>query len=725
MKSGNSDEQRLPGRHLVLLGMGHTNAHILRMFSMQPIADTHLTCLSNTLFATYSGMLPATLAGQNSPEDMQIDLVRLCAKAGVRLINSEVTQLDPVSRTIRFADRPDMTFDALSIGIGSVPSTCDVLLNSDRVIRIKPMQTFLPRLSAAVTEHRPAEDRSMRIVVVGSGVAGLEVAFCLIPFLQRHGVVAPEIQLVTRSEQVADGVTDSMRRRIIRRLEDRSIEVRNGQTVQSVIGSDVVLKGGRQLSVDLVIWATGASPPPLIEQLNLPTDERGFLSTDATLRSTSGQPIFAVGDCGSMMGQPLPKAGVYAVRQGPVLWHNLQATLNHQPLISYQAQSTFLKLLNTGDGQAIGEWKGLSFSGAWVMNLKNRIDLGFIRKFRTPDSNPSETPMQCTGCGCKLSSDVLLASLRSGTEEIAVEDAAVMPTDAGTIVASTDFFALPFNDPWLNGRVTALHSASDLTAMNCAPKAALANVVLPGGSPEHQRSALKEFLQGASLELQAMNARLVGGHTIVGPRWEAGFTVIGTASPDVRLLQKNQLQSGDLLFLTKPLGSGILLAAHHQGQCRSDWYESLLNVLLQRQDGWRAVISDCQLQAGTDVTGFGLAGHLLEMLTASRVHGRISLNAIPCMNGVQELVERGFESSLAPDNRAVRRQIDVSPDIADQWKFATIFDPQTCGGLLLAVRPEVADRFLKSAVEHHLATPVQIGEVTPYRTETPELNVVS
>src|SRR5262245_10072292 len=170
----------LPEHDVVLLGVGHTNAHVLRMWRMEPIRGARLTCVSDAPVATYSGMLPGVLAGQYEPEAMEIDLVRLCAAAGARLILGDVSGLDRGRRELLFADRPPLPFDVLSIGIGSVPTRDGLQSADETLLPIKPMQTFLPRLKERVRASiASVKGRPLQVVVVGGGVGGVEIALCL------------------------------------------------------------------------------------------------------------------------------------------------------------------------------------------------------------------------------------------------------------------------------------------------------------------------------------------------------------------------------------------------------------------------------------------------------------------------------------------------------------------------------------------------------------------
>jgi selenide, water dikinase len=374
-----------PPSDVVLLGIGHTNAHILRMWRMRPPPGARLTCISDHRIATYSGMLPGVLAAQYPPERMEIDLERLTAAAGARLVIGDVTGLHLEDRTLRFEDRPPLRFDLLSIGIGSTPGFDGVrVVDGARLLPIKPMQSFLPRLDHRIRQALSSRAAPpVRIAIVGGGAGGAEVALCLPPHLRRQlGTVPFELTTVTANGRLPAGSLPRTARRVERILTGRGVRLLKGSRVVEVDGRVVLLDDGTSVEADVIVWATAAAPPPLLARMGLPTDERGFLLTHETLQSTSGAPVFVVGDTGTIAGAPTPKAGVYAVRQGPVLWDNIQRALRGAPLRRYDPQRRFLRLLNTGDGRAIAEWRGLSFEGAWCWWLKDAIDTRFMKKYQ-------------------------------------------------------------------------------------------------------------------------------------------------------------------------------------------------------------------------------------------------------------------------------------------------------------------------------------------------------
>lgn len=715
--------ERLPSRHVVLLGIGHTNAHILRMYGMQGLEDTALTCISNYNVATYSGMMPAVLAGQVRPEQMQIDLVRLCSSAGARLVTEAVTGLDPKAQRIIFKHRPPMPYDVLSVGIGSTAARANIDLSDDHIVEIKPMQTFLHRLQQTLQRLQPTVcDRPLQVAIAGSGAAGVEVAFCLPVFLEQHWKSKFELSVVTRSPEILANASPATRELALAELHRRQVKTFTHASISSVQHDCLKTADGTEIPADIVIWSTGAAAPELLSHLRLETDDRGFLLTRPTLQSTTNPHVFAVGDSGTIQHSPTPKAGVYAVRQGPVLWENLQRTLADVPLVTYKPQRSFLQLLNTGDGSAIGQWKGFSKSSRWLMNLKHSIDSKFMKMYE-PIQMADDEPMQCRGCGCKVGAGLLNSALPSAGD-IQFDDAAeVGKTENYKIVASTDFFTSPFLDPYLAGRVAALHAASDIVASGASPKHALSNVVVPEGPPGPQQSTLCELLAGAKREFDAMGAAIVGGHTIEGPRLEIGFTVIGNAVGD-HLLQKQNLTEGDGLYMTKPLGIGVLLAAQMRSRCNAEHYSQLVQAMLERQHAYAALAINSGVTAGTDITGFGLAGHLLEMLEASNIAATLHLDDIPTLAGSTDAISAGIQSSLAPSNRLAVAKVDASSAVRQKPCFDLLFDPQTCGGLLLGVAERDADQINTAVVDAGLRPLMKIGTVDALTDGNRPLQVV-
>ncbi|HLJ11086.1 MAG TPA: selenide, water dikinase SelD, partial [Planctomycetaceae bacterium] len=305
------------------------------------------------------------------------------------------------------------------------------------------------------------------------------------------------------------------------------------------------------------------------------------------------------------------------------------------------------------------------------------------------------------------------------------DDAAVLDRQAAPVdVLSVDFFPAFLDEPYLVGRVSALNALSDLWAMGSEPLGAMAVVTLPEGSATQQTELLYQLLAGGLRELTAAGAALWGGHTTQGPELTVGFTVAGRLGEKAPFAKAN-LHPGDRLILTKQLGTATLLAGHRRSLCQAAWMEGMLAHMLESNAVPARLARTFGLSAVTDVTGFGLAGHLLEMLDASRVSARLSLASLPLLDGFVELSGMGLRSSLDPSNRGAESRCRVASDgLSSQPQYHALFDPQTSGGLLLGVPADRADDFLTKLREAGLSSAVEIGEVSE-RSEAPVLDITA
>ena len=665
---------------------------------------------------------------------MEIDLIRLAQSAGARVIIGEVTGLDQENRQLLFRSRPPLAFDIMSIGIGSRPTFSGVEIADDApLLAVKPMQTFLGRLESRLNELRSTTSNP-KITVVGGGVGSIEIAFCLYerffgkPKHQESSWptdLQPEIALVTRGAEVGSGLLDSTVNKTRREFEKRNIGVHTGATVASVDKDGLVLATGERINSDVVIWATGAVAGPLLGKLGLETDERGFLLTKDNLEVTKMSGVFAVGDTGTMVGSKLSKAGVYAVRQGPILHKNILRKINGSDnLLPFKPQSDFLKLINLGNDRTIAEFKGRSFLGGWCWKVKDRIDVKFMRMYQdykpmkmTVDLSDDDEPMRCLGCGGKIGGEILSSVLKElqidDHPDVKIglnnpDDAAVIATKNNEVTVTTDFFASPFDDPYLAGRIAVLNSASDCFVMGAKPTAALAIVQVPTGHPRAQTQVMREVMTGSVEEFNRMGAAIVGGHSIEGPRMMIGYTVLGQQITDPKT--KGNLQPGDQLILTKPLGTGVLLAGWMQCQMPAVCFQPLMDAMLKSNEIALELVEKFPVSAMTDVTGFGFIGHLIELMLASKTSVNLDVASIPVLPGCREMIAAGIESTLAPDNRSLSGKIDFENLDTNAKSVGPLFDPQTSGGLLFGIRSELTDQVVTFLQEHGFEETTVVGE---------------
>ena len=715
-------------KSVVLVGAGNAHLGFLMRWGMRPAPGVAVTLISEASVIPYSAMVPGHIAGDFSRDEITIDLVRFAQSVGVRFIAACVTGIDTRLRRVLFNGRPPITYDAVSLGVGSLPAFPAEPPAGDLGFTMRPLGNLITKIDMLDRELGQSP-RPVHCVVVGGGASGCELALAIRKRLGRHAGF--RLTLLHSGPALLPEFPAAVGRAFEAAFTEQGVEFQVNARVTGAADGKVQLEGQPAIAADMVLWATQAAPPPLDHECGLALNDAGFIRIQATLQSVSDPAVFATGDCVAFDGYPdLPRNGVYAVRQGPVLFDNILAFLRELPLRPFRPQRTCLCLMSTADGEAVLRYGPLVWKSRSARGLKDRIDRRWIRKFRDiramePASNgQSEAPlMRCGGCGSKISSDVLSSVLKRidvpddprvlmGCR--AGEDAAVhrvrpelFGTDPKRLVEvqTVDYFKAFIDDPYRFGRIAALNSVSDLYAMNARPFSALAIATLPYARGPIQEAQLYELLAGATESLRELGVVLTGGHTTEGPELALGFSVTGYGEED-RLFQKGLLKPGDRLILTRPLGSGALLAAWMRGECPAAWFEPMMAAMLVPNRRPGEIFAEQGVVACTDVTGFGLAGHLLEMLDASRVSAALKAADVPRYAGFDEVTSRGIVSTLHGDNAKAACRVEGAAPLP-----AWLFDPQTSGGLLGAVKPELVDSTLRQLHEAGFRDSAVIGEV--------------
>ncbi len=258
---------------------------------------------------------------------------------------------------------------------------------------------------------------------------------------------------------------------------------------------------------------------------------------------------------------------------------------------------------------------------------------------------------------------------------------------------TVEFFRAIADDPYLFGKIAANHSLGDIFAMGAEAQTALAIATVPYGLEGKVEDVLTQMLLGAEEVLHDAGAALVGGHSSEGVELSLGFAINGLADPQ-DYLHKGGMQPGDRLLLTKPLGTGTLFAADMRLHAKGRWVAGALAAMLQSNREGAACLRRYHATACTDVTGFGLLGHLVEMTKASDVDAELNLPQIPFLEGAQETVKAGIFSSLQPQNTRLRRAVRDLDVVAAAPDYPLLFDPQTAGGLLATVPAEHVEECL-------------------------------
>ena len=725
-------------KRIVLIGGGHCHVTVLRAFGMNPEPGVALTLIARELDAPYSGMLPGFVAGHYTLDDCHIDLVRLAQFADVRLIHGEAIGIDRGPRRVLIQGRPPVGYDLLSIDTGITPLLDDIVGAAEHAIAVKPVSTFAPRW-AALLERALAKDGVRRIAVIGTGAAGFELCLAMRHRLRaeapRRGIDPEAYSFVLiGSGGVLPSHNARARRLAAAALSDAGVEVMAADAAVAVSAGGVTLASGREIAADAVLVTTKAAPPAWFAETGLPRDARGFLAVRPTLQLTGDDDVFAVGDCATVLEHPRERAGVFAVRQGQPLVENLRRRAKGQPAQPFKPQRQFLTLLALGGKSAIAARGSWAARGGWAWTWKDRIDRAFMDKFNilpTMDGTDAEG-MRCGGCAAKIGPVTLARALdRLGAAPTNVtvtdlsprDDAALLDLGAANLRLETvDFFRAVWPEPYVLGEVAAAHALSDIFAKGGKPDHALATAVLPYGSPRQSEDDLFQLMAGARAIFDREGVALVGGHSGEGAELSVGFFVSGTVAPD-RVLRKSGLAVGDALILTKPLGTGILFAAWMRGKARAREIETALaGMRCTNKDAAHILVSH-GATAMSDVTGFGLAGHLIEMLEASQRVARLVFDACPLLPGVAALAQSGIGSTLLPENLSLATK--VAGDALDDTMLRILFDPQTSGGLLAGIPAARAGACLEQLQSLGIAA-ARIGDVVALAgSERPHIAVVS
>jgi selenide,water dikinase len=684
---------------------------------MQPVPELKLTLVSRSAYASYSGMLPGFIAGHYGFDDCHVDLRRLARFAGADFVPAEVSGLDPENRFLYLAGRPALRYDFLSLNVGAQPRLPSLNAPAIRVFPVKPVDALLEGIHE-LDRMLDAGAQHVDIAVVGGGAGGVELMLALQHRLRDKGFDKQCIfRLVTDQAQILPGHNAKARDHFSCVLVDRDIEVVLNERVTAIESAGLHCASGREILADIVIWAIGVAAPNWLKQTGLTLDTKGFPQVSARLQSTSRPNIFAAGDIAGSVATPLPKSGVYAVRQGRVLAANLRRYFQGRRLKRYRPQAHALALISTGDRYAVASRGSLYLAGAWLWHVKDRIDRRFMAKYaELPAMHESEThaqtnvkqdhveqlsqpAMRCGGCGAKVGSTVLTRVLKRlaiqspagvdvGLE--AMNDAAVFtPPEGKKLVQSIDYFRDFLGDPYLLSEIAANHALSDLYAMGAQPHSALAMATVPFAEEGVMEEQLYQLMAGAVRTLSAAGATLLGGHSGEGVELAIGFSVTGTI--DARdLARRRMVGPGQALILTKPLGTGVLFAADMRHRAQGRWIDAAVAIMRQSNYEAACCLRAYDVSACTDVTGFGLVGHLLTLLRPTGAGADIELEKLPLLEGALDCIDAGLFSSMQPQNIRQRHEVAANDALRQRPMWPLLFDPQTSGGLLAAVPVENA-----------------------------------
>ncbi len=681
-----------------------------------------ITLVNKASTTIYSGMFPGVLAGKYKIDEILIDLRSLASKAGVSFVMAEIEGIDSKKKRLLLAGRPEIEYSLLSLNIGTMTNlNSKFLISGDKDLAV-PIKPFSESYKFIIDQDIHNDNSFAKpFVIIGGGFAGIEIAFSLRKRWPKRSII-----LKVKSRR-------KLNKNLLKKLKELKIEITQEDT--SILYPKLICTGNKSFD-----W---------IKASGFPVDEDGRILTKNTLQVLNHPDLFAVGDCGVIKDCPRPSSGVWAVRSAKPLAKNLEAISKGLKLEGWKPQRKAIQLLDinsiNNDSKAfMSLGKIIIGPFDFLSGLKELIDKKFIYKFhliKDMDSeNFSEKEMiKCRGCAAKLGYSPLNSALNKLDliESLTDDSIPIGKSNSNkTLIQSVDGFPALISDPWLNGRLLALHSCSDVWACGGSVISAQSVVNLPSIPNILQKELLFQVLEGINSALNVQGAKLIGGHTLESRKIseepfslgiESSLTINGIIDDKKYFWSKGGMKKGDQILISRPLGTGIIFSAFMNGQVKPYILDSVLKEMNKSQHYIVNSINQLTninlnskvVNACTDITGFGLLGHLSEMLEATNSDQLklnldplkiiLKLDHIPVYDGVEELLDKGFESTLAPANKVFLKNINGDKNLRFELIFndfisngsiyktmlKILVDPQTCGPLVVSCSPVNSEKLIK------------------------------
>lgn len=681
---------------LVLVGAGHAHVEVLRRLALRPEPGLRLTLVTRAPTTPYSGRVPALIRGEYGPRDAEIDLGPLTAAAGARLVVGVATGLDLGARTVAVEGRPAVRFDLLSLDIGGVPSMPAGDAAGDG-IGVKPIGALL----AALAGLEQALGAGGRLALVGGGAAGTELALALAARFGRR----VRLTLVCDTPEPLSDAPAKARAVVRAALAEAGVELVCGVRAVSHAGGKLVLSDGSVLEVARVVWATPVRGPALLAESGLACDAAGCVVVEPSLRSRSHDFVFAAGDCAAIAAAPRPKAGVWAVRAGPVLAANLRRAARRRRPRAWRPQARALAILGLGHGRAVAWRGGVAASGRVVAWCKDWLDGRFLRRYaaealpwRPADAGPARVALDLA--------DLTVIAHRT------VSAGLELPAGARLVQQGLHLLA-PVADPYDFGRIAAARALAALHAAGARPWTAVAVVAPEPGAEAAARADVLALLQGIESVLEADGARLVDG--VAAPSGVASVSLMLTGVVAANKAATGS-RAGDALILTRPLGSGLLLHGARTGLVMAGDMLGAVARMTESSAAAAGVLRDHEAAGCVAVGESGVIGALTALLRAANLVAVLWPGALPALPGALALARRlGLRREAAAN-------LGAWPDAPDRPEVTLLADPQLAGGLLACVPGARAETCLHALQRAGYEAAI-IGAVEARRRDSPRLRL--
>ncbi len=697
-------------KQLVLIGGGHANVQVLKKLCMNNIKGLHTILISEHFEAIYSGMTPGHIHKEFSKEEISIDLQRLCFNAGATFIKDKVIKLDTNLKELHLQNFPSVNYDLLSINTGSISNTKKINIeNSSKCFFVKPISLLIKNLSQI---DQIVKSNKNKIVIIGGGVASYELAFSL----KRRYESFFEITILGKKILKEKNLNKKTKNDLKRIAENLNIKECQGE-VTSISKKYLTLNNGKKIDCDLSLISTGASIESWLLESNLTKDEKGFIKVNENLLSINDKNIFVTGDACSIENKPKPKSGVMAVRQGETLKENIFLKLTGKKLIKFKPQKNWLYLIGTYKNYALLNYFFLSFHSQWCWILKVWIDRNFINNFKFTNNlqmakrnfeleNFKNTMMYCQGCGSKVSKNTLINYIKKNSDNIYLKDSSIVNNQSLQILQTIDHTKLFSSlNPFDFGKISYLHSQNDILAAGGEVKSLSVSLSVPFSENSVEKFYLEYFMEGIKHEADKNDCIISSGHSYQSQEPGITLTLNGEIKSNV---SKNSAKVGDLIYLSKPLGTGYLLAAYfnNSDMLSGNDFEKILNNL--KKENFFAVNSarNSDSQTMTDISGFGLSSHLIDICLSSNLSSELILSPDILINSNIDLLRMFQSTSFKNNHNSSRGYVKISENHPLK---NILFDPQTNGPMLIAINKQNQKKFENYFSNESDLKPILIG----------------
>ena len=697
-------------KQLILIGGGHANVQVLKKLCRNNIKGLHTILISENFEATYSGMTPGFIHEDFSKEEISIDLQRLCFNAGATFIRDKVIKLDTNHRELQLQNLPPVNYDLLSINTGSISNTKKINIeNSSKCFFVKPISSLVKNLSKI---DQIVKNKKNKIVIVGGGVASYELAFSL----KRRYEIPLEITILGKKILNEKNLNKKTKNSLKKIAENLSIREYAGEVI-SISEKYLTLNNGDKIDCDISLVSTGASIETWLLESNLIKDEKGFIKVNNNLLSINEKNVFVTGDACNIENKPKPKSGVMAVRHGEILKENIFFKLTGKSLIKFKPQKNWLYLIGTYKNYALLNYFFLSFHSRWCWKLKVWIDKNFIKKFKFTNiqmtkrnfelENFENTKMYCQGCGSKVSKNTLINYIKKTTENTYLRDSSIVNNKSLKILQTIDHIKLFSSlNPFDFGKISFLHSQNDILAAGGEVKSLSVSLSVPFSENFVEKFYLEYFMEGIKFEAEKNDCVISSGHSYQSQEPGITLTLNGEIESNV---SKNSAKEGDLIYLSKPLGTGYLIAAYFNNSeilSGSDFKKILDNLKKSNFFAANSAIESGS-QTMTDISGFGLSSHLIDICLSSNLSSELTLSHEILINPNIELLKMFQSTGFRNNHISSREYINISENHPLK---NILFDPQTNGPMLIAINKQNQKKFENYFSNKPDLKPILIGK---------------